>query len=905
MIRRSLSVARPVPHAPHPYRDRGLLRLIRHIIVGSCLGASIPSAAFAATWADGRSTPHLLDLVVIDRTGEPRWLFGAEDVAGDGLGTFLPPERAIDLRSAYARPDRNRLWLRAYVSSDAVPDDDLRVFFFFDTDAQRNTGGSAVAPAIDAAFTRDDSGGGYDVVIGMQPGTALGGVWRWNSDDMAFAEDEVAPLAAVAESGVDADPLRLFAGEHGYLQVSLDARALDIQPSCAARLLVRAATASGQADLDVGVLAPCVSLDADRNQVPDLLEVEDARCDSDDQCPASGLCVSGRCLFPSYCRDNPDCASGERCDASGICRAQGGASCSGDACSGGLVCDDASECQACATDASCANGQRCAASGRCVDENSRSGAVAGSDIVLDPGQEIQGGAGSCALGVSAPGRWRSPLWLGALALLGLSRRGRRRGPGAWGGLVLAASFLTSPDSRAQVDAERLKPAVTHDGWVDAEGSAVRHPDDPWELGVVMNYAYHPLIIADADEAVVAALVAGRLGLEGIASVSLSERFALGLALPVFLQHGDASPSAAGVGDLRLVPKLELSDDVSDGVGLALAAELRAPTHSGDFSGGAHGFTVWPKLIADHRYPGGLRIGANVGVIVREDRRFLNVSSGDEFAYAAAVSYRFGGLSGRTEAGVELNGAVNLRHAGDEEVALEALGFLRHVLSPEWQVEGGVGAGVLEGYGVPTWRVFIGATFTPTSHDRDDDGVADSKDQCAEFAEDRDGVQDADGCPEEDTDSDHDGVADDDDRCPTSKETINGIQDDDGCPDAGDRRVLFDNGEFVVLDTIRFNTGSSEIHPGAHALLDQVALTLRASPEIEHIRIEGHTDDTGPREVNMMLSEQRALAVKHYLVQRGVSPRRLTLKSYGPDRPRAAGSDSRARASNRRVEFIVE
>jgi OOP family OmpA-OmpF porin len=109
----------------------------------------------------------------------------------------------------------------------------------------------------------------------------------------------------------------------------------------------------------------------------------------------------------------------------------------------------------------------------------------------------------------------------------------------------------------------------------------------------------------------------------------------------------------------------------------------------------------------------------------------------------------------------------------------------------------------------------------------------------------------------------------------------------------------------VLDTIRFEVGSSDIHPDAHSLLNQVALTLRANPEIEHLRIEGHTDDTGTREINMALSQRRALAVKHYLVQRGVSPKRLMLRSYGSDRPRETGKGNQARAKNRRVEFIIE
>ena len=199
----------------------------------------------------------------------------------------------------------------------------------------------------------------------------------------------------------------------------------------------------------------------------------------------------------------------------------------------------------------------------------------------------------------------------------------------------------------------------------------------------------------------------------------------------------------------------------------------------------------------------------------------------------------------------------------------------------------------------------GRVFRPTSHDGDADGVSDSRDQCPEFPEDRDGVLDGDGCPEEDADGDHDGVSDEDDRCPTTPETINGNADDDGCPDSGERRVLFDDGEFVVLDTIRFATGSAHIEPSAHSLLDQVALTLRAHPELEHVRIEGHTDDTGPRDVNMALSQQRGLAVKRYLVELGVSPQRLIVRSYGPDRPRETGTDNRARARNRRVEFIVE
>jgi OmpA-OmpF porin, OOP family len=473
------------------------------------------------------------------------------------------------------------------------------------------------------------------------------------------------------------------------------------------------------------------------------------------------------------------------------------------------------------------------------------------------------------------------------------------------GLAALLSTLAAP-LRAQVDAQRFKPAVTHDGWINAEGTSVRHPDDRWELGLWLNYARNPLVIADQDGNLTRSYVDGRVGFDAVLSASLTRRLALGVALPLFaLQTGDADPSGAGIGDLRLVPKLELLSDLESGVGLALLAEVRLPTHSGDFSGGERSVEFFPKAALEHRYISGIRIGFNLGVALRSRTDFLNVAAGSEFAYAAALGYRFGGPRGRTELGVELDGAVGLAESDPEELPLEALGYLRHAFSPEWEISGGPGVGLLAGYGVPTFRAFLGVRFTPTNHDLDRDGISDAEDQCPQDAEDKDGVEDADGCPEEDPDFDHDGVANIFDQCPEAKEIINGIDDEDGCPDSGDPRVTYDDGHFVVLDTIRFSTGSADIDPESHSLLDQIALTLKANPEIEHMRVEGHTDDTGSRAYNMALSEERAHSVRRYLVKQGVNPGRLRVLSFGPDRPKNDGTDAQSRAKNRRVEFVLE
>ncbi len=471
-------------------------------------------------------------------------------------------------------------------------------------------------------------------------------------------------------------------------------------------------------------------------------------------------------------------------------------------------------------------------------------------------------------------------------------------------LVTLSAAVWPSLSAAQVDSERFKPAVTHDGWVNAEGSQVRGTDDRWEFGAYLNYQTNPLVVTDESDEITRSLVDGRAGFDLVASATLFGPLALGLSLPTyFAQTGDADPSFAGIGDLRIVPKLRLLDG-RDVFGLAAAVEVRVPTATGDFSG-AEGVTLIPKVIADHMFRSGLHLGFNGGVAIRKTETLGNLQAGSEIVYAAAIGYRIGGIPGSTEFGLEAVGAVGLEQADAEETPLEAFVFLRHFFNEDWQVIGGPAFGIVPGYGVPTARAFVGVRFTPTNHDRDGDGIGDSQDQCPDDPEDRDGVSDSDGCPDEDPDSDRDGVSDYDDLCPNAPETINGIDDEDGCPDTGDPRVVYEEGEFQVLEPVRFRHGSAELDPNSHGLLNQVALMIRANPDLERIRVEGHTDMTGSDEVNQRLSEDRARSVRRYLIDRGVAPNRLRAVGYGESRPVMKEETPEANAKNRRVEFRVE
>ncbi len=69
-----------------------------------------------------------------------------------------------------------------------------------------------------------------------------------------------------------------------------------------------------------------------------------------------------------------------------------------------------------------------------------------------------------------------------------------------------------------------------------------------------------------------------------------------------------------------------------------------------------------------------------------------------------------------------------------------------------------------------------------------------------------------------------------------------------------------------------------------------------------IEIGGHTDATGARATNLRLSLGRAMAVRAYLVSKGVSPDRLVAKGYGPDKPVSDNRTVEGRAQNRRVEL---
>ncbi|MEE9492426.1 MAG: OmpA family protein [Gammaproteobacteria bacterium] len=171
-------------------------------------------------------------------------------------------------------------------------------------------------------------------------------------------------------------------------------------------------------------------------------------------------------------------------------------------------------------------------------------------------------------------------------------------------------------------------------------------------------------------------------------------------------------------------------------------------------------------------------------------------------------------------------------------------------------------------------------------DTDNDGVVDADDKCPETSQGDavDGV----GCM---LDGDADGVSDAADLCPESESGQS--VDDVGCVP----------GASIVLQGVNFKYSSADFMAEALPVLNDVAETLNKHPNVR-VEVAGYTDNTGPAEVNLQLSQLRADAVWNYLKDAGIDPSRLTSSGYGEANPVSDNGTAEGRYRNRRVELHI-
>lgn len=122
------------------------------------------------------------------------------------------------------------------------------------------------------------------------------------------------------------------------------------------------------------------------------------------------------------------------------------------------------------------------------------------------------------------------------------------------------------------------------------------------------------------------------------------------------------------------------------------------------------------------------------------------------------------------------------------------------------------------------------------------------------------------------------------------------------PEPEPLRMGADN-DVAQLRAVQFAFDSAELDPLAQETLEGNLVWLRQNPGVQ-VQIEGHTDERGTNEYNLLLGERRAKTVKAYLVARGIPESVLHTISYGEERPAEPGQSEEAYAKNRRAQFLV-
>jgi outer membrane protein OmpA-like peptidoglycan-associated protein len=488
-----------------------------------------------------------------------------------------------------------------------------------------------------------------------------------------------------------------------------------------------------------------------------------------------------------------------------------------------------------------------------------------------------------------------------------------RGTARKGLVGLAVLAAAGPAYGQGLDGERFAPAAGAAG-----GFMLERPVVPAHLGYGMGLFLH-----FADDAVVVrdrptGDTLGKpldtaLSLDLLASLGLFDFAELAVHLPVRLVYRgddavvDGAPLAAsaGVGDLRLVPKLTFfrNGDDRGGIVLGAAVPLTLPTGAEGALRGAGGVTVEPRLLA-LGYGERWLLAGSAGFRVRSAQG--SFAPGNELTFGMAGTYSIPVESIWLDLQLEALGGWLPGYEGRAlaNLPLELLAGV--ILKPvvRWTIYAGAGAGVTNGIAVPDFRVIGGVRYAvgmPTrggKQDRDGDGIIDEQDRCPRDPEDFDGFQDEDGCPE--PDNDHDGVADDNDECPDDAEERGG--DGDGCPDKP--KIVLRKGKLVVYGKVLFTVGSAEISPKSEHLLDDMGKLLQDQRQLKRVEIQGYTDSSGGADFNLKLSQERADNVKQALIKRGVSPRRLVSRGRGEADPIAPNFTNAGRAKNRRVEFAI-
>lgn len=468
------------------------------------------------------------------------------------------------------------------------------------------------------------------------------------------------------------------------------------------------------------------------------------------------------------CNNDPNGHTGGDSCASGVCTADNGTGvCIEPGCGNGVLesdegCDDGNnddgddctascrvpvcvdpddpECRECNQDPEGLTGvDSCAASDdgypvECRPGSSRSEPVC---VIYNPTYAV-GGSSLCA-----SNRGNKTGFLLILLTLGLLWMRRRRSGARSGthtraaiaaGLMVAivlgagnAAWAQDEAIQRDFSAERFLLASDSDGMLGVNtGVTLGHLN--WELGFWMGLADDPLSLYQSDYGedfmrVDQPFLSRRVGGSIVGAIGFKDRYQLGLQVPLIVNQSYqfsediyAPESTSGLGDIRVVPKVQLLFSDRHGVDVALIPAFTLPTGASDSYAGESGLTFAPE-VAISRWLGAARAAGNIGYRVRRSNTTTGLMVDDDVFLRAAVGYRPGWSDKPVnERPLELDASVSLASRVTDFLGkfntnhAEVIVGGSYQVSPSLNVQAGAGVGIGPGHGTPDWRLLASLRY---------------------------------------------------------------------------------------------------------------------------------------------------------------------------------------------------